>query len=163
MGDIPISDGSSACKVPTQPADIRHGLVVTDIRQAALMTILKRPDLLDPPELSLQILDGREDLGPCLAASFGLRFGKVCEFFVDSLRLGEGVEEAGEEGAFLGGYLGGGGVVGYGAVADGPDVFGAVDDKVFVDGETAAGVLLRGDLRHEVFDDGAEGVAGGPD
>ena len=56
-----------------------------------------------------------------------------------------------------------GGVVCDGAVADGPDVFGAVDDEVFVYGEAAAGVLLGGDLGHKVFDDGAESVAGGPD
>ena len=59
--------------------------------------------------------------------------------------------------------MGGGGIVGDGAVTDGPDVFGAVDDEVFVYGEAAAGVFLGGDLGHEVFDDGAEGVACGPD
>ena len=69
----------------------------------------------------------------------------------------------GEEGAFLGGDLGRGGVVGDGAVADGPDVFGAVDDEIFVYGEAAAGIFLSGNLAHEVFDDGAQGVAGGPD
>ena len=59
--------------------------------------------------------------------------------------------------------MGGRGVVGDGAIADGPNVFGAVDDKVFVYGEAAAGVFLRGDLAHEVFDDGAQGVASSPD
>ena len=59
--------------------------------------------------------------------------------------------------------MGCGSVVGDGAVADGPDVFGAVDDEVFVYGEAAARVFLGGDLGHEVFDDGAEGVSCGPD
>ena len=63
----------------------------------------------------------------------------------------------------MGCYLSGGCIIGDSAVADGPDVFGAVDDEVFVYGEAAAGIFLRGDLGHEVFDDGAEGVAGCPD
>lgn len=52
---------------------------------------------------------------------------------------------------------------GGGIVPDCPDVFGAFDDEVFVHCETAAGVLLRGELGHEILDHRAEGVSGGPD
>ena len=53
--------------------------------------------------------------------------------------LRHGVEHAGEEGSLLRGDLGGWGVVGNGAVADGPDVVGALDDEVFVDEQAATG------------------------
>lgn len=128
------------------------------------MTVLKGANLLDSPQLLLQGFDVLEDF----VASGGvggsaLLGGEGGEFAVDGFGFGEGVEKAGEEGAFLGRDLCCGGVVGDGAVADGPDVFGAVDDEVFVHGKAAAGVLLRGDLGHEILDDGADGVAGGPD
>lgn len=128
------------------------------------MTVLKGTDLLDSPQLLLQSLDILEDL---IASGgrrgFALLRGQGSEFAVDGLGFGEGVEEAGKEGALLARDLGGWGVVGDGTVTDGPDVLSTVDDEVFVYGEAAAGVLLRRYLGHEVLDDGADGVTGGPD
>lgn len=63
----------------------------------------------------------------------------------------------------MAGNLGGGGVVGDGAIADGPDILSTVDDQKLIDGETAARVLLCGDLAHEVLDDVSDSVTGGPD
>ena len=127
------------------------------------MTVLKGTDLLHAPQLPLQFLDVGKDLGAIVSARFGLSVGETGELVVDDFGFGQGIEETGEEGALLRGHLCRGCVVGDRAVADGPDVLSAVDDEVFVHRETAAGVLLRGDLGHEIFDDGAEGVSGGPD
>ena len=129
------------------------------------MAVLERPDLLQPAQLLLQLADLLEDGGAVVGfgGGEGLLRREVGEGGVDGFGLGHGVEHAGEEGAFLGGDLGGRGVVGDGAVADGPDVVGALDDEVLVDEQAAAGVFLGGELGHEVFDDGAEGVARGPD
>ena len=136
---------------------------MANVRQATLMTILKRSNLLHPPQLALEFFNVGKDLGASIAAGFSLGFREAGKLLVNEFRFCEGVEETRKEGAFLRGYLCGGSVVGDGTVADSPDVLGTVDNEVFVYCETAAGVLLRGDLGHEVFDDGAEGVAGGPD
>lgn len=128
------------------------------------MAVFKGPDLLNASQGLLERFDVFKDLvAGGRVGGFGLLVGQGCQLEVDGLGFGQGVEEAGEEGAFLAGHLGGGRVVGDGAVADGPDVFGAVDDEVFVDRKTSPGVFLGGDLGHEVFDDGAHSVAGGPD
>ncbi len=159
----PIRERPPTREIPTQPTNIRHRPIMPNIRQTPLMAILKRSNLLHPSQLPLQLLNPRKNLRPRLTRSFRLLLRQLREFHVDGFGPGEGIEEAREEGTFLRGDLCGGSVVGDGAVADRPDVFGAVDDEVFVDRETAAGVLLRGDLGHEVFDDGAEGVTRGPD
>ena len=72
MSDSPICDRASRCEIPTQPADVRHGFVMSNIRQTALMTVLKGSDLLHASQLSLEFLDGREDLSALVSAGFGL-------------------------------------------------------------------------------------------
>lgn len=158
-----IGHGATARDVATEPTHVGDGLLSTDISQGSLVGILEGADLLDATELFLALGDlGQNDLA-VVRARGGLFGGEVFEFRLEGVRLGHGVEEAGEEGSFLGRDLSGGSVVGYGAVADGPDVLGAIDDQVFVDFETATGFGLGGDLGHEVFDDGSEGVTGSPD
>lgn len=128
------------------------------------MRVLEGADLLNTAELLLALTDLVEDAVP-LVVVLGLRldFGQMLQLLLNGLRLGHGVEHTGQEGTLLAGNLGGGGVVGDGAVTDGPHVLRAVDDQVLVHGKTAARVLLGGDLVHEVADDVADSVTGGPD
>ena len=127
------------------------------------MAVLKGADLLHATKGFLEGFDLREDFVTLVSGGFGLGVGEFAELDVDGFSFGHGVEEACKEGAFLGSDLSGGGVVCDGAVADSPDVFGAVDNEVFIHGQTAAGVFLSRNLGHEVLDDGAEGISGGPD
>lgn len=158
-----IGHGATARDVATEPTHVGDGLLSTDIRQGSLVGILEGADLLDATELFLALGDlGQNDLA-VVRVRGGLFGGEVFEFRLEGVRLGHGVEEAGEEGAFLGRDLGGRSIVGYGAVADSPDVLGAIDDQVFVDFEASAGFGLCGNLGHEVFDYGPEGVTRSPD
>ena len=128
------------------------------------MGVLEGVDALGPPQALLQLLDLVESLvASLLVGGLLLDLGELGELGLDLLSLGHLVEHAGEESALLSGNLGSGGVVGDGAVADGPDVFGTLDNKVLVDSETAARVLLGGDLVDQVLDERAHSVTGGPD
>jgi hypothetical protein len=159
-----VGHGTTAGDVAAQPADIGHCALLADVGEGALVGVLEGTDLLVAAELLLALADLVEDLVALLVVlGQRLALGEVVELLLESLALGHGVEEAAEEGTLLAGDLGGGGVVGDGAVADGPDVVGAVHDEVFIDGEAAAGVGLGGELGHEVADDAADGVTGGPD
>lgn len=127
------------------------------------MSVLEGTNLFDASEALLEVLDVSEDSIPgILVGSSLLLHGELSELGLDLLSLGHLVEHASEPGTFLGGDLGSGGVVGDSAVTDGPHVFAALDHKVFVHGETTAGVLLGGDLADEVLDERAQGIAGGP-
>lgn len=126
------------------------------------MGVVEGLDLLDAAELPLEALN----LAGRLGAVAGVEVERAAELVdarLEVLRLGHVVEQAAEEAALLRGDLGGGSVAGDGAVADGPDVAGSLDDQVLVDGEASARVGLGGDARDEVLDDGADGVTRGPD
>lgn len=126
------------------------------------MRVVERLDILDTAEFLLEILKlGSNDRR--IGARDVQRGAELINAALEELSLGHCVEEAGEEGAFLRGDLGGGRVASDGAVASRPDVGGALHDEVLVDGEAAAGVFLCGDLGHEVAHDGADGVTGCPD
>ena len=127
------------------------------------MTVLKGTNLLYAAKGFLEGFDLREDLVALVGGGFGLGVGEFAQFDVDCFGFGHGIEEACEEGAFLRCDLSSGSIISDGAVANGPDVFGTVDDEVFIYGEAAAGVFLGGNLGHEVLDDGTEGVSGRPD
>ena len=127
------------------------------------MAVLKWADLLDTAERFLEGFDLGENFVALVGGGFGLSVREFAEFDVDGVGFGHGVEEACKEGAFLGCHLGSGSVVGNGTVADSPDVFGAIDDKIFVHKEAAAGVFLGGNLGHKVLDHGTEGISCCPD
>lgn len=165
VGATPEEVGQSTAsgEVTGQPGDIGDSLLASNVCQGALVGVLKGRHLLDSPETLLEVLDLGESLvALLLVGGLLLDIGQAQQCALNLLGLGHLVEEAGEEGTFLSGDLGRGGVVCNGAVTDGPDVLGTLDDQVLVDGETTAGVLLSGDLGHEVLDDGAESITGGP-
>lgn len=159
-----VGQRSTASNVAAQPGDIRHSTLLANICQASLVRVLERTDLLRPPQLSLTLPDLLEDLVPLLLAlSFRLRDRELLQLLLDSLGLGHGVEQTGEESTLLAGHLSRRGIVGDGAVTHGPDVLGSVHHEVLVDGQTTTGVLLGRDLVHQVTDDRADGVTSGPD
>ena len=128
------------------------------------MRVLEGTNLLGAAELLLALTDLIEDLVALLIGlDQGLLLGELGKLLLDLISLGHGVEEAGQEGTLLTGNLGGGSVVGDGTVTDGPDVVSTVHNQVLVDSETTARVSLSGELAHQVTDNGADGVTGGPD
>lgn len=164
VGASPEEVGHAAAggEVAVEPVDVGDGLFATDVSQGALVRVVERLDILDAAELPLKALN----LAGRLGAVAGVEVegaAEVVDAGLEVLRLGHVVEQAAEEAALLGGDLGGGGVASNGAVTDGPDVAGTLDDKVLVDSEATARVGLGGDARDEVLDDGADSVAGGPD
>ena len=160
---VSLSSKSNAQVRKEEGNVLSNGLLRANVCQRTLMRVLKRPHLLDPSQPLLQILDLLEHSIACLLARrLLLLLAARPQLILNLLRLGHVVEHARQEGAFLTGDLGGGGVVGDRAVADGPDVLCALDDEVFVHGETAARVLLCWDLGHEVLDDGAQGITRRP-
>lgn len=126
------------------------------------MSVVEGLEVLDAEELLLGVLDLSRDLGRVARLEVERR-RELADVLLQVLGLGHVVEQLGQEVALLRGDLGGGRVSGDGAVADGPDVPGALHHEVLVDGEAAARVLLGGNLAHEVLDEGPEGVSGGPD
>jgi hypothetical protein len=159
-----IRDRAAAGNVACEPRDVGHGLFGANVRERALVGILKGTDLLDAAQALLELLDLAEDLvAGLLTGCFFLGDGELGELGVDFLRLGHVVEHAGEESTFLSGDLGCWGVVCDCAVTDGPHVLGALDNQVFVHGQTTSRVLLGGDLADQVLDQRSEGVSGSPD
>ena len=158
-----IGHGSTTGNVTTQPADVCHGTLLSDVSQATLVRVLEGTNLLNPAQLLLALPDLVENLVTVVVVlGLALDLGEPLQFLLDGLGLGHGVEQTGQESTFLAGNLGSGGVVGDGTVTNSPDVLCAVDDQVLVHGKTAARVLLSGDLAHEVTDDVADRVTGGP-
>ena len=159
-----IGNGAARGNVSRKPRNVGNGLLRANVGERALVRVLKRTNRLDPPQPLLQRLDLAKDLVTgLLAGCLFLLDRQLRELLFNLGRLGHVVEHAREESTLLGSNLGSGSVVGDGAIADCPDVLGALDNQVLVDGETAARVLLGGDLVDEVLDNGAESVAGGPD
>jgi len=147
VGGAPEEVGELATtgEVAGHPADVSDSLLGTNVGQGTLVRVLEGTHLLDAAEALLQVLDLGESLvANLLVGGLALLLGEGGELGLELLGLGHLVEEAGEESALLGGDLGGGSVVCDGAVADGPDVLGALDDEVLVDGKTTAGVGLCG-------------------
>ena len=126
------------------------------------MRVVERLDVADSAQLLLQTLNFAGDFGRVGRGNVDAA-AELVDAVLKVFRLGHVVEQAGEEASFLRGNLSSGSVSGDGAVTNGPDVAGTLDDEVFVDGETAARVLLGGDAGDEVLDDGADSVTCGPD
>lgn len=126
------------------------------------MRVVEGLDILDTTEALLQTLKLSSN-NRRIGARNIQRGGELINAALEVLSLSHGIKQAREESALLRSNLGSGGVACDGAVAGCPDVGGSLDDEVLVDGEAAAGVLLCGDLGHEVSDDGADGVTGCPD
>jgi hypothetical protein len=159
-----VRHGSSAGNVAAEPRHISHSLVRSNVRQRALVRVLKRVDGVDAAQRLLQRLDLLKHFVARLLAGRPLLLSRqVGELRLNLLRLGHLVEHARKEGAFLSSDLSSGGVVGDSAVTNGPHVLGTLDDKVLVDGEAAARVLLGGDLVDQVLDQRAKCVTSGPD
>lgn len=119
-------------------------------------------DVLDAAELALMLLNLLGDIGGVA----GLKVegtAELADALLKDLGASHVVEETSQEVALLSGDLGGRGVSSDGAVTDSPDIAGTLDNEVLVHGKTAARVLLGRDAVHEVLDDGAHGVASGPD
>lgn len=164
VGTSPEEVGHAAAggQVAVPPAYIGDSLFAANVGQAALVGVAEGLDILDAAELLLEQLNLMGLVGRVASLEVHLA-AEVVDATLEALRLGHVVEETGEEAALLRGDLGGGGIAGDGAVANGPDIAGALDDEVLVNGETAAGVLLGGNASHHILDDGADSVAGGPD
>ena len=127
------------------------------------MRVLERTHLVGAAKTLLEILDVGKDLVTGILGGGLLGSGKALELLLNLVGLGHLVEEAGEESTLLGGDLSSGGVVGNSTVTDGPDVLGALDDKVLVDVQTTTGIGLSGNLGHQILDNGTDSVTGGPD
>lgn len=157
-----VGHATTGGQVAVPPADVGDSLFATNVGQAALVGVAEGLDVLDAAELLLKALNLLGVGGRVAGLQVHLAADLV-DAGLEALGLGHVVEEASKEATLLGSDLGGGSVAGDGAVTNGPDVTGTLDDKVFVDGKTTARVLLGGNGRHHVLDNGADGVAGGPD
>ena len=159
-----ISHSSTTSNVATQPADICNGTLLSDIGQASLVGVLEGTNLLSSAQLALTLSNLIEDsVAIFIVLSLGLRNGQLLQFLFNGFSVSHRVEETSKESTLLAGDLCGWGVVGDGAVSDSPDVFGAVHNQVFVNCETATGVLLGGELVHKIANDRADGITGSPD
>lgn len=127
------------------------------------MGVLEGTNLLGSTELLLALTDLIKNLIALIVGlGLGLAIGQVLEFLLNGIGLGHGVEKTSQEGTLLAGNLSSGSIVGNSTIANGPDVLGTVHDKVFVDSKTTAGVLLSGDLTHQITDNWANSVTSGP-
>lgn len=116
-----ISHRATTRKIATQPAYVCHRLLAANVRQTTLVTVFKRSDLLDATELLLQHFHLCEDLVAVVRFGGSLSLGEDGEFVVDGIGFGERVEESSKKSTFLRCYLRSRCVIGYSAVADGPD------------------------------------------
>lgn len=159
-----VGQGATSGEVSGQPRDIGNSLLAANVCERALVRVLERSHLLDTSQTLLQVLDRSKGLVASLfARCLLLDIGQVGEFHFDVLSLGHLVEQTGEECAFLCSDLSRRSIVCDGAVTDGPDIIGTLDNEVLVDGQTTARLFLCGKLRHQVLDDRAESITGGPD
>lgn len=157
-----VGHGTTACNVSVPPGNVSDSLLAANVGQAALVRVVEGLDVLDAAELALVGLDLLGNLGS--VAGLQVQVGaELLDALLEGLGSGHVVEEFGKEVTLLCGDLGSRGVSGHGAIANGPDVTGALNNEVLIDGQTAAGVLLGGDLGDEVADDGADRVTGSPD
>lgn len=157
-----IGQATTSGQVAVPPADVGNGLLATNVGQASLVAVLEGLDITNLLELSLQKLNLLSSLGRVAALNVQLA-AQLLDAGLVVLSLGHVVEQLSKESTFLRGDLGSRGVASNGAVTDGPDVAGSLNDEVLVHGKTAAGVLLGSNLGGKVLDDGADGVSGGPD
>ena len=164
VGGPPEEEGKAATggKVSVEPAHISDGLLASDVGKRTLVRVVEGLDVLDAAELTLMLLNLLGDLGGVAGLKVE-RTTELADTLLKDLGTGHVVEETSQEVTLLRGNLGGRGVSGDGAVTDSPDVAGTLDNEVLVHGKTAARVLLGRDAVHEVLDDGADSVAGGPD
>jgi len=158
-----VGQGTTTGDVAREPGDIGNGTLLTNVGQATLVGVLEGTNLLGSTELLLALTDLIKNLIALIVGlGLGLGVGQVLKFLFNGISLGHGVEETSQEGTLLTGNLSSGSIVGNSTIANGPDVLGTVHDKVFVDSKTTAGVLLSGDLTHQITDNRANGVTSGP-
>lgn len=164
VGTSPEQVGQAATtgNVTVEPRNISNSLLATNVGQATLVGVSEGLDVLDPAKLLLKALNLSGDLSRVTL----LEVQAAAELLDTSLlrvSLRHVVEQAGQERTLLGSDLSSRGVASNGAVTDGPDIAGALDNKVLVDSKTTARILLGGNLAHEVTDNGANSVSGSPD
>ena len=148
-----VGDGTARGNVTREPRDICDSLLGANVGERTLVGVLEGVDTPQPPLPLLQFLDLLESLVTGLSVgSLLLNFRELRELSIDLLGLGHLVEHAGKESTLLSGDLGGGGVVGDSAVTDSPYVLGTLDNKVLVDSETTAGVLLTRNLVDQILE-----------
>lgn len=157
-----VGQTTTAGNVAVEPRNIGNSLLATNVGQRTLVGVSEGLDVLDTAELLLKRLNLSGDLGR-IALLEVQAAAKLLDALLLSIRLGHVVEQTGQERTLLGSDLGGRGVAGNSAVTDGPDVASSLNDEILVDGKTAAGVLLSGDLTHKITDDGSDSVTGSPD